>query len=147
MWEEGGGGGGGGDGGGGAGGALGLVTGAGGRGGKEAREAYLVQFPRDEEDEGEMEDDEDGEGSLSGEGEENANIKEEVREMGFLGGGESGTASPCCSAASCRPSRNVDGEIMRRGDERFACISPPTNHSRDVGDKENAAGLIFFLSC
>ncbi|XP_014880817.1 zinc finger protein 629 isoform X1 [Poecilia latipinna] len=80
VWEEGGGGGGGvggGDGGGGAGGALGLVMGAGGRGGKEAREAYLVQFPRDEEDEGEMEDDEDGEGSLSGEGEENANIKEE----------------------------------------------------------------------
>ncbi|KAM4733265.1 uncharacterized protein FYW61_008766 [Anableps anableps] len=72
VWEEGGGGGGGG-----TGGALGIVTRAGGRGGKEAREAYLVQFPRDEEDGGEMVDDEDGEGSLSGEGEENASIKEE----------------------------------------------------------------------
>lgn len=114
MWEEGGGGGGGG---GGTGGASGIATAAGGRGGKEAKEAYLVQFPREEvEDGGEMVDDEDGEGSLSGEGEENGNIKEEVRETGFLrggGGGESGAASPCCSAASCRLSRNVDREIMR----------------------------------
>lgn len=70
---------------------------AGGRGGKEAREMYLIQFPGDEEDEGEMVDDEEGEGSLSVEGEETANIKEEVRETGFLRGrgvgGESGTAS------------------------------------------------------
>lgn len=76
VWEEGGGGVGGG--GGGTGGALGIATAAGGRGGKEEKEAYLVQFPREEvEDGGEMVDDEDGEGSLSGEGEENANIKEE----------------------------------------------------------------------
>lgn len=60
-----------------------MVAGAGGRGGKEAREMYLIQFPRDEEDEGGMAEDEEGEGSLSGEGEETANIKEEVREMGF----------------------------------------------------------------
>ncbi|MED6271547.1 hypothetical protein CHARACLAT_021442 [Characodon lateralis] len=71
VWEEGGGGGGGGTG------ASGIETGGGGRGGKEPREAYLVQFPRDEEDEGEMVDDEDGEGSLGGKGEENGNIKEE----------------------------------------------------------------------
>ncbi|XP_028272809.1 zinc finger protein 696 [Parambassis ranga] len=78
VWEEGGGGsGGGGGGGGGSGGAMGMVAGAGGRGGKEARELYLIQFPRDEEDEGGMVEDEEGEGSLSGEGEETANIKEE----------------------------------------------------------------------
>ncbi|KAF7229623.1 uncharacterized protein si:dkeyp-121d2.7 [Nothobranchius furzeri] len=72
VWEEGGGGGGG------SGGALGLGAAAGGgRGGKEAREAYLVKFPQDEEDEGGMVDDENGEGSLSGEEEETANIKEE----------------------------------------------------------------------
>ncbi|XP_038161077.1 zinc finger protein 92 homolog [Cyprinodon tularosa] len=75
VWEEGGGGGSGG--GGGGTGALGLVTAAGERGGKEAREAYHVQFPRDEEEEEEMVEDEDGEGSFTGEGEENANIKEE----------------------------------------------------------------------
>ncbi|XP_072251786.1 uncharacterized protein [Leuresthes tenuis] len=75
VWEDGGGGGGGG--GGGNGGALGMVAGAGGRGGKEAREMFLVQLPRDEEDEGEMVEDEEGEGSLSVEGEETANIKEE----------------------------------------------------------------------
>lgn len=102
MWEEEGGGGGGGGGsdgvgggGGGSGGAVGMA--AGGRGGKEAREMYLIQFPGDEEDEEEMVDDEEGEGSLSVEGEETANIKEEVRETGFLRGrgvgGESGTAS------------------------------------------------------
>ncbi|KAI4819071.1 hypothetical protein KUCAC02_004351 [Chaenocephalus aceratus] len=50
---------------------------AGGRGGKEAREMYLIQYPGDEEDEGGMMEDEEGEGSLSGEGEETANIKEE----------------------------------------------------------------------
>lgn len=107
MWEEEGGGGGGGGGsdgaggggGGGSGGAVGMA--AGGRGGKEAREMYLIQFPGDEEDEEEMVDDEEGEGSLSVEGEETANIKEEVRETSFLRGrgvgGESGTASlqPC----------------------------------------------------
>lgn len=56
---------------------------------------YLIQFPRDEEDEGGMVEDEEGEGNLSGEGEETANIKEEVRELGLLGGGvggKSGTA-------------------------------------------------------
>ncbi|KAM4586525.1 uncharacterized protein V3H82_005347 [Fundulus diaphanus] len=68
---------GGGGGGGGGAGVLGIATGAGGRGGKEAREAYLVQFPQEEGDEGEMAEDEDGEGSLGGEGEENADIKEE----------------------------------------------------------------------
>jgi len=78
---------------------------AGARGGKEAREMYLIQFPGDEEDEGGMMEDEEGEGSLSGEGEETAYIKEEVRETGFLRGGggvggESGTASLHCSAAS-----------------------------------------------
>ncbi|XP_073343812.1 uncharacterized protein [Pagrus major] len=81
VWEEGGGGGGvvggGGGGGGGNGGAVGMVAGAGGRGGKEAREMYLIQFPGDEEDEGGMVEDEEGEGSLSVEGEETANIKEE----------------------------------------------------------------------
>nr|XP_046262664.1 zinc finger protein 568 isoform X2 [Scatophagus argus]XP_046262665.1 zinc finger protein 568 isoform X2 [Scatophagus argus] len=79
VWEEGGGGGDGGvrggGGGGGSGGAVGMV--AGGRGGKEAREMYLIQFPGDEEDEGGMVEDEEGEGSLSVEGEETANIKEE----------------------------------------------------------------------
>ncbi|XP_033991877.1 zinc finger and SCAN domain-containing protein 22 [Trematomus bernacchii] len=64
VWEEGGGGG-----------AVGMV--AGGRGGKEAREMYLIQYPGDEEDERGMMEDEEGEGSLSGEGEETANIKEE----------------------------------------------------------------------
>ncbi|XP_034453313.1 zinc finger protein 696 [Hippoglossus hippoglossus] len=84
VWEEEGGGGGsgssssgGGGRGGGSGGAVGMVAGAGGRGGKEARETYLIQFPGDEEDEGGMAEDEAGEGSLSGEGEETANIKEE----------------------------------------------------------------------
>uniref|UniRef100_A0A3P8T0U9 Si:dkeyp-121d2.7 n=2 Tax=Amphiprion percula TaxID=161767 RepID=A0A3P8T0U9_AMPPE len=79
VWEEGGGGGGGGGVGvgGGSGGAVGMIAGAGGRGVKEAREMYLIQFPRDEEDEGGMMEDEEGEGSLSGEGEETANIKEE----------------------------------------------------------------------
>ncbi|XP_060935121.1 zinc finger and SCAN domain-containing protein 5A [Limanda limanda] len=83
VWEEEGGGGGSGSsgsGGGGrrgGGGAVGMVAGAGGRGGKEARETYLIQYPGDEEDEGGMAEDEAGEGSLSGEGEETANIKEE----------------------------------------------------------------------
>ncbi|XP_035525174.1 zinc finger protein 316 [Morone saxatilis] len=86
VWEEGGGGGGGSGGsggsggvggGGGSGGAVGMVAGAGGRGGKEAREMYLIQFPGDEEDEGGMVEDQEGEGSLSVEGEETANIKEE----------------------------------------------------------------------
>ncbi|KAM6952333.1 uncharacterized protein PEZ65_011406 isoform 2-T2 [Lycodopsis pacificus] len=74
VWEEGGGGGGGG-----RAGAVGMVAGGRGkgRGGKEAREMYLIQFPGDEEDEGGMMEDEEGEGSLSGEGEETANIKEE----------------------------------------------------------------------
>ena len=89
-----------------------MVAGAGGRGGKEARETYLIQFPGDEEDEGGMAEDEAGEGSLSGEGEETANIKEEVREMVFLRGGgvggESGTASLHCSEASFRMRKNVD---------------------------------------
>ncbi|XP_060904026.1 zinc finger protein 892 [Labrus mixtus] len=79
VWEDGGGGcadsDGGVGGGGGGGGAVGMV--AGGRGGKEAREMYLIQFPRDEEDEGGMVEDDGGEGTLSGEGEETANIKEE----------------------------------------------------------------------
>lgn len=82
---------------------MGTVPGAGGRGGKEAKDMYLIQFPRDEEDEGGMVEEEEREGSLSGEGEEKANIKEEVRETGFLRGGvggESGTASLLCSAAS-----------------------------------------------
>lgn len=81
-----------------------MVAGAEGRGGKQAREMYLIQFPGDEEDEGAMVEDEEGEGSLSGEGEETPNIKEEVREAGFLRGGgvggECGTASLQCSAAS-----------------------------------------------
>ncbi|KAM9376813.1 uncharacterized protein KZ484_009272 [Pholidichthys leucotaenia] len=85
VWEEEGGGGGGGGGGssssggggGGSGTNVGMVAGAGGRGGKEAREMYLVEFPQDEEEEGGMVEDEEGEGSLSGEGEEKANIKEE----------------------------------------------------------------------
>ncbi|XP_019131581.2 zinc finger protein 852 [Larimichthys crocea] len=83
VWEEGGGGGGGSSsssgvgGGGGGGGVGGSVSGAGRRGGKEAREMYLIQFPGDEEDEGGMAEDEEGEGSLSVEGEETANIKEE----------------------------------------------------------------------
>ncbi|KAM7417636.1 hypothetical protein PAMA_017327 [Pampus argenteus] len=38
---------------------------------------YLIQFPGGEEDEGGMVEDDEGEGSLSGEGEETANIKEE----------------------------------------------------------------------
>ncbi|XP_053179759.1 zinc finger protein 436 [Scomber japonicus] len=77
VWEEGGGGGGGCAGGGGSGGAVGMVAGAGGRGGKEAREMYLIQFPGGEEEEGGMVEDDEGEDSLSGEGEETANIKEE----------------------------------------------------------------------
>ncbi|XP_029367652.1 zinc finger protein 768 [Echeneis naucrates] len=70
VWEEGSG-----SGGGGGSGAVGM--GAGGRGGKEAREMYLIQFPGDEEEEGEMVEDEAREGILSGEGEETVNIKEE----------------------------------------------------------------------
>lgn len=100
-----------------------MVAGAGGRGGKEAREMYLIQFPGDEEDEGGMVEDEEGEGSLSGEGEETANIKEEVRETGFLRGGgvggESGTASLHCSAASYRMRKNVD---RRRERQREFCL-------------------------
>ncbi|XP_076015569.1 uncharacterized protein LOC143007942 [Genypterus blacodes] len=80
VWEEGGGGGGGGGGSGGSGGGT-VGIGAGGRGGKQAREMYLIQFPGDEEDEGEMAEDEEGEGSLSGEGEETPNIKEEFGEL------------------------------------------------------------------
>ncbi|KAM3867292.1 uncharacterized protein ACN63O_009044 [Diretmus argenteus] len=85
VWEEGGGGAGGG-GGGGSGGAVGVVAaagggGGGGGGGKEAREMYLIQFPGDEEEEGGMVEDEEGEGSLSGEGEETANIKEEFPQL------------------------------------------------------------------
>lgn len=56
------------------------------RGGEKAREMYLMQFPGDEEDEGGMAEDEEGEGSLGVEGEEISNIKEEVRETGFLRG-------------------------------------------------------------
>lgn len=81
MWEEEGGGSSG-VGGGGSGGAMGVVQG--GRGGEKAREMYLMQFPGDEEDEGGMAEDE--EGSLSVEGEEISNIKEEVRETCFLRG-------------------------------------------------------------
>nr|XP_057919177.1 zinc finger and SCAN domain-containing protein 22 isoform X2 [Doryrhamphus excisus] len=68
VWEEGGGGG--------CGGAA-AVAAAGGKGGKDTREMYLVQLPGCEEDEEGMIQDEEGEGSLSGEGEETANIKEE----------------------------------------------------------------------
>lgn len=70
-------------GGGGSEGAMGVVQG--GRGGEKAREMYLMQFPEDEE-EGGMAEDEEGEGSLSVEGEEISNIKEEVRETCFLRG-------------------------------------------------------------
>lgn len=63
---------------GGGGGPLGRMSG--GRSGKEAREMYLIQFPEDEEHEEEMVEDKEGEGCLSGEGEETADIKEEVRE-------------------------------------------------------------------
>lgn len=97
-----------------------MVAGAGGKVGKEAREMYLIQFPGDEEDEGGMVEDEEGEGSLSVEGEETANIKEEVREKGFLRGGgvggvggESGTASLRCSAASYRMRKNVERKRER----------------------------------
>lgn len=80
---------------------------------------YLIQFPGDEADEGGMMEDEEGEGSLSGEGEETANIKEEVRESDFLrgggGGGESGTASLHCSAARCRMTKNA---VRKRKDNR-----------------------------
>lgn len=114
-----------------------MVAGAGGRGGKQAREMYLIQFPGDEEDEGAMVEDEEGEGSLSGEGEESPNIKEEVREAGFLRGGgggvggESGTASLQCSTASCnqhRPKHNTQRES-------FACVCQPLNRCKDVVDK------------
>lgn len=106
VWEEEGGGGSGssdgagGGGGGGGGGVAGVP--AGGRGGKEAREMYLIQFPGDEEDEEEMVDDEEGEGSLSAEGEETANIKEEVRETSFLRGrgGVGGVSGSSISAAA-----------------------------------------------
>ena len=99
-----------------------MVAGAGGRGGKEAREMYLIQFPGGEEEEGGMVEDDEGEDSLSGEGEETANIKEEVRETGFLGGGvggvggvggESGTASLHHSAASYRMRKNADRKRAR----------------------------------
>lgn len=88
---------------------------------------YLIQFPGDEEDEGGMVEDEEGEGSLSVEGEETANIKEEVRETGFLKGGgvggESGTASLHCSAASYRMKTNVDRkrELIQRDREFCLC--------------------------
>lgn len=79
---------------------------AGGRRGKEAREMYLIQFPGDEEDEEEMVDDEEGEGSLSAEGEETANIKEEVRETSFLRGrGVGGESGSSISAAACRANK------------------------------------------
>lgn len=68
VWEEAGGGGG-------SGGAV--APGGRARGGKEAREIYLVQFPREEEVGGGVGVEE--EGSLSGEGDETADIKEEVR--------------------------------------------------------------------
>lgn len=66
VWEEAGGGGG-------SGGAV--APGGRARGGKEAREIYLVQFPREEEVGGGVGVEE--EGSLSGEGDETADIKEE----------------------------------------------------------------------
>lgn len=70
---------------------------------------YLIQFPGDEEDEEEMVDDEEGEGSLSAEGEETANIKEEVRETSFLRGrgvgGESGSSISTACAESTRKKR------------------------------------------
>ncbi|KAJ0050062.1 hypothetical protein NL108_011806, partial [Boleophthalmus pectinirostris] len=47
------------------------------RAGNEAREMFLVQLPGEEE-EGVVEEEEDDEGSLSGEGEETADIKGEV---------------------------------------------------------------------
>lgn len=105
-----------------------MVAGAGRRGGKEAREMYLIQFPGDEEDEGGMVEDEEGEGSLSGEGEETANIKEEVRETlrggGGGVGGESGTASLYCSAASYRMKKNIEKrDNTERQRELFLCFS------------------------
>lgn len=78
---------------------------------------YLIQFPGGEEDEGGMVEDDEGEGSLSGEGEETANIKEEVRETSFLRGGgvggESGTASLHHSAAPYRTRRKSDRKRER----------------------------------
>lgn len=102
---------------------------AGGRGGKEAREMYLIQFPGDEEDEGGMAEDEEGAGSLSVEGEEMANIKEEVRETGFLRGrgvgGESGTASLHCSVVSYRM------EKERANRNKAVAGVQSSNHCRD----------------
>lgn len=115
-----------------------MVVGAGGRGGNEAR--YLIQLPRDEEDEGGMAEDKEGEGSLSGEGEETANIKEEVRETVFLGGGvggESGTASLCCST----PRRNVDSNRITVR-VQLVFFQPP-NHCKDLVDRWNAIDFIF----
>lgn len=96
---------------------------AGGRGGKEAREMYLIQFPGGEEDERGMMEDEEGEGCLSGEGEETANIKEEVRETSFLrGGGESGTASLHCSAASYGMRKHADRKREIIQTQSFSCV-------------------------
>lgn len=122
---------------------------AGGRGGKEAREMYLIQFPGDEEDEGEMVDDEEGEGSLSVEGEETPNIKEEVRETGFLRGERSrrrkwhGFSAPLCSCISNEKERRR-GKNERADTERLSSAAvQPSNRCRDVEHKGEAIDLIF----
>ncbi|XP_041845777.1 zinc finger and SCAN domain-containing protein 21 isoform X3 [Melanotaenia boesemani] len=132
VWEEGGGGGGnGGVGGGGSGGALGM--GAGGRGGKEARDMYLIQFPRDEE-EGGMEKDEEGEGSLSGEGEETANIKEEFAQTE---GYQPSSLQLIKEALKMEPSNQNLHTGARAQSEEDLSDRPPTLHSGQTEEEED----------
>ncbi|XP_078145382.1 uncharacterized protein LOC139925436 [Centroberyx gerrardi] len=122
VWEEGGGGGGGAAGGGG-----------GGGGGKEAREMYLIQFPGDEEDEGGMVEDEEGEGSLSGEGEETANIKEE---FGHLEGYQPASLRLIKEALKMElPNQNLHTG-SRAQSEGDLSDRPPALHPRDREEEE-----------
>ncbi|XP_034546559.1 LOW QUALITY PROTEIN: zinc finger protein 853-like [Notolabrus celidotus] len=138
VWEEGGGGcagGGGGGGGGGSGGAVGMV--AGGRGGKEAREMYLIQFPGDEEDEGGMVEDEEGEGSLSGEGEETANIKEE---FGQTEGYQPASLQLIKEALKMDPPNEGLHSSSRSQSEDDLSDHPPTLHPSDRDEEDWEVG-------
>ncbi|XP_049442177.1 zinc finger and SCAN domain-containing protein 5B [Epinephelus fuscoguttatus] len=142
VWEEGGGGGGGsggggGGGGGGSAGAVGMVAGAGGRGGKEAREMYLIQFPGDEEDEGGMVEDEEGEGSLSGEGEETANIKEEFAQTE---GYQPASLRLIKEALKMDPPNQNFHPGSRAQSEGDMSDHPPTLHSGDREDEDWEVG-------
>ncbi|XP_039669114.1 zinc finger protein 263 isoform X1 [Perca fluviatilis] len=95
---------------------------------------YLIQFPRDEEDEGGMTEDEEGEGSISGEGEETANIKEEFTQTE---GYQPASLQLIKEALKMDPSNQNLHTGSRSQSEGDLSGHPPTLHSGEREEEED----------